>query len=159
MGNMTAKTGAGLRAMTLIAVLGLSAACSPVERFYGFAPLPQDVAAVQVGQATRDTVIDRFGPPTSTGVLGNDDFYYVSSTFRHFGPFAPRETERQVTAVSFDASGVVSNISRYGLEDGQVVVLERRVTDDGINDVTFLGQLLGAFGRVDAGTLLGEEPL
>lgn len=154
----TGKIGAGLRIVSLMVFLGAVTACAPIERFHGFTPLPQDLASVQVGQATRDTVIARFGPPTSTGVLGNDDFYYVSSTFRYFGPFAPQETERQVTAVSFDANGVVSNISRYGLEDGQVVVLERRVTEDGINDVTFLGQLLGAFGRVDAGALLGEEP-
>jgi len=35
-------------------------------------------------------------------------------------------------------------------------VLDRRVTEDGINDVTFLAQLLGSFGRIDAGQFLGE---
>ncbi|WP_439155269.1 outer membrane protein assembly factor BamE [Yoonia sp.] len=158
MSRNTGKTGILPRTAVLVAVLALSVGCSPITRFHGFAPSAQDVAAVQVGQATRDTVIANFGPPTSTGVLGNQDFYYVSSTFRHFGAFAPQETERQVTVVSFDADNVVSNISRYGLEDGQVVVLDRRVTEDGINDVTFLSQLLGAFGRVDAGALLGEAP-
>lgn len=158
MSSKTGKTVTGLRTAVFLTVLGLSAACTPMERFHGFAPTPEDMAAVQVGLSTRETVIERFGPPTSTGVLENDDFYYVSSTFRHFGPFAPKETERQVLTVSFDDNGIVRNISRYGLQDGQIVVLERRVTEDGINDVTFLGQLLGSFGRVDAGTLLGEPP-
>lgn len=158
MSSNTGKTGKGLQRAALLTVLALPIACSPIERFHGFAPAPQDVAAVQVGSATRATVIESFGPPTSVGLLDNDDFYYVSSTFRYFGPLAPQETERQVMAISFDANGVVRNISRYGLQDGQVVVLERRVTEDGINDVTFLGQLLGSFGRVDAGTLLGEAP-
>ena len=158
MSSKTVKTATGLRTAVFLTVLGLSAACTPMERFHGFAPTPEEMAAVQVGLSTRETVIERFGPPTSTGVLENDDFYYVSSTFRYFGPLAPKETERQVMAISFDANDVVRNISRYGLQDGQVVVLERRVTEDGINDVTFLGQLLGSFGRVDAGTLLGEPP-
>lgn len=155
MGIFTGKTRNGA---AILAVAALTAACTPVERFHGFAPAAADLAAVQVGQATRATVIERFGPPTSQGILGNDDFYYVSSTFRHFGAFAPEETRREVTAVSFDAGGIVSNITRYGLEDGQVVVLDRRVTEDGINDVTFLGQLLGSFGQVNTATLLGEEP-
>ena len=49
------------------------------------------------------------------------------------------------------------NIARYTMEDGQVVVLDRRVTEDGISDVSFLSQLFGSFGRMDAGTLLGER--
>ena len=151
-------TDKGLRKVVLLVGLCAPLACSPIERHHGFAPSAQDMAAVQVGSATRATVLERFGPPTSTGLLENDDFYYVSNTFRHVGPFAPEETERQVLAVSFDDAGVVTNIARYGLEDGKVVVLERRVTEDGINDVTFLGQLLGSFGRVDAGALLGEAP-
>jgi hypothetical protein len=47
------------------------------------------------------------------------------------------------------------------LEDGRVVTLDRRVTDDGIADVGVLSQLLGSFGRIDAGALLGadDDPL
>lgn len=156
MSKITSKTRTALRVATVTMVLGWVGACSPIERFHGFSPMPEDIAAVQVGQATRATVIERFGSPVSTGILGGGDFYYVTSTFRYFGAFAPKEIERQVTVVSFDSRDVVSNISRYGLEDGRVVVLDRRVTDDGINDVTFLGQMFGSFGRVDAGALLGE---
>ncbi|MBE0412852.1 outer membrane protein assembly factor BamE [Yoonia sp.] len=158
MSRHTGKPVITLRTVAMLAVLGLAGACAPIERFHGFAPSAEDQAAVQVGQATREAVIARFGPPTSVGLLGNSDYYYVSSTFRHFGAFAPQETDRQVTVVSFDSNAVVRNITRYTLQDGQVVVLDRRVTEDGINDVTFIGQLLGAFGRVDAGALLGEEP-
>ena len=84
--------------------------------------------------------------------------YYATSQFRLFGPFAPEEIDRQVLAIDFDSNDRLRNISRYTLEDGRVVVLDRRVTEDGINDVTFLSQLLGSFGRLDAGQLLGEEP-
>jgi outer membrane protein assembly factor BamE (lipoprotein component of BamABCDE complex) len=80
----------------------------------------------------------------------------VSSKFRHFGAFAPAETERQVLAISFDDAGLVSNIERFGLQDGNVIVLSRRVTDNGVRDSTFIRQLLGSIGRVNAGDFLGE---
>ncbi len=157
MGTNTGKMIIRLRAAGLVAVM-LASACTPINRFHGFSPTEAELAAVQVGQSTRENVVAAFGPPTSEGALQNDAFYYVSSQFRHFGAFAPEEVNRQVLEIDFTPDGVVRNISRYTLADGRVVVLDRRVTEDGINDVTFLGQLLGSFGRIDAGTLLGEPP-
>ena len=140
-------TGFGLAALA-------STACSPIDRFHGFAPTDAELSAVQVGQTTRDSIFADFGPPTSEGLLEDNAFYYVSSQFRHFGVLAPRELDRQVLAISFTPSGVVSNIERFTLEDSKIVTLDRRVTDDGIADVSVLSQLLGSFGRIDAGTLL-----
>ncbi len=148
---------AGQRAGALALVLGLACACTPINRYHGYAPSDSELSAVQVGQTTRDSVIASFGPPTSKGLLQNDAYYYVSSQFRHLGAFAPEEVDRQVLAISFTPSGVVSNVERFTLENGRVVTLDRRVTDDGINDVTVLSQLLGSFGRIDAGTLLGDS--
>ncbi len=157
MSRITGRTATALRAAGLLVATGM-AACTPIERFHGFVPTETDLAAVQVGEATRETVLATFGPPTTEGTLENDAFYYVSSQFRTMGPFAPEEIDRQVLEIDFAPNGVVRNITRYTLEDGQVVVLDRRVTEDGINDVTFLGQLLGSFGRIDAGALLGDDP-
>jgi hypothetical protein len=52
---------------------------------------------------------------------------------------------------------VVTGVERFGLEDGQVVSLSRRVTDDNIRDTTFVRQLLGAIGNINAGSFLGSE--
>ncbi|MEL6681276.1 MAG: outer membrane protein assembly factor BamE [Pseudomonadota bacterium] len=147
-----------LRALGIVLVLSSAAACTRMERFHGFAPSDTDLATVQVGQTTKDAVLASFGPPISDGTLDNNALYYASSTFVHFGPFAPEETDRQVVAIRFDSNDVVQNVVRYTLEDGQVVALDRRVTDDGISDVTLLQQLMRSFGRFNAGQLLGEEP-
>jgi hypothetical protein len=40
-------------------------------------------------------------------------------------------------------------VERYGLEDGQVVLLSRRVTTDNTAGVGFLRQLFGNLGRID----------
>lgn len=145
----------GLRRNVLIAATALTlVACGPVMRNHGYVPREEELANIIVGVDTRDTVADLVGPPSSAGLLNDSGYYYVASTFRHFGAFAPKEIEREVLAITFDSNGVVENIARYGLEDGQVIVLSRRVTDTGVEDRTFIRQLLGSIGRVDAGQFL-----
>ncbi|WP_341366285.1 outer membrane protein assembly factor BamE [Yoonia sp. BS5-3] len=144
-------------AMGLVLVLAVASGCTRIERFHGFTPTDADLTAVEVGQTTKDSVISAFGPPFSDSSLENNAIYYASSQFSYFGALPPEEVDRQIVAIHFDGNDVVRNVIRYTLEDGRVVGLDRRVTDDGINDVTFLGQLLGSFGRVDAGALLGED--
>ncbi|MCB1399310.1 MAG: outer membrane protein assembly factor BamE, partial [Rhodobacteraceae bacterium] len=61
---------------------------------------------------------------------------------------------RQVVAVSFTEAGLVSNVERFGLQDGQVVVLSRRVTESNIRSLGLVRQLMGSLGRVSAGQLL-----
>lgn len=143
----------GLVLATLIVGLG---ACTPLFRNHGYVPAEEDLAAILPGIDTRDTVADVVGPPTAGGVLNEGGFYYVRSRFRTFGPFEPREIEREVVAITFDAEGIVRNIERFGLEAGRVVQLNRRVTDDNLRDTTFLRQLLGNIGNFAAEDFIGE---
>jgi len=89
--------------------------------------------------------------------LANENaLFYVSSQFRHFGALTPVEVDREIVAFTFTAQDVVRNVERFTLEDGRVVALDRRVTDDGIEDVSALSQLLASIGRINPGTFLGE---
>ena len=148
---------AQMRSVMLAAALGLVVACSPVIRNHGYMPLQEDLDRIVMGEDTRDSVIAIAGPPTAGGVLAGGDIYYVASQFRHYGAIAPQEISREVLAVRFDANGVVRNIERYGLEDGRVVVLSRRVTDNNVADTTFIRQLMGNIGRVNASDFIGEN--
>ena len=155
---MTISTGTrAMRRVMLAGVLGLAVACTPMIRNHGYIPLPEDLSRVVIGQDTRESVIDIVGPPGTTGVLDGGNLYYVASQFRHYGAFAPEEINREVMVISFDAAGVLQNIERFGLEEGRVVVLSRRVTESSVRDTTFLRQLLGNVGRVNAADFLGEN--
>jgi len=156
MGNGTGKLRKAVRIAGVASCIAIAAACSPIERFHGFVPPERELAMLQVGVSSKAQVIAMFGTPMAERSLENNAIYYASSKFETLGPFAPQEVDRQVLVIEFDARDRLRNISRYTLEDGRIVILERRVTEDGINDVTFLGQLLGSFGRIDAGTFLGE---
>ncbi len=141
------------RAVLLCAVLGV-AACSSVYRNHGYVPADDQLEVIEVGVDTRETVATAVGRPTSTGVLDAGGWYYVKSRFQHFGPRAPKEIDRQVLAISFTEGGVVENIERFGLEDGRVVVLSRRITDSNIKGIGFLRQLFGNLGNFSAGDFL-----
>ena len=148
--------GTVLRRMAIVLVFCLTTACVPIYRNHGFIPFDEDLAALQVGVDTRDSVVAKVGSPTSTGVTTPTGFYYVASRFRHYGPFEPEEVDREVLAISFTSGGTLRNIERFGLENGRVVVLSRRVTDDNLPDTTFLGQLLGNIGNFDPSVLLPQ---
>lgn len=133
--------------------LALSA-CAPIIRQHGYVPPEEDLAALTVGKDTRESVAAAVGRPSTEGILDNSGWYYVESRFRHFGAAAPREIEREVVAISFDARGRVANIERFGLEDGRAVVLSRRVTDSNVKGLSFIQQLMGNFGRLTADQII-----
>jgi outer membrane protein assembly factor BamE (lipoprotein component of BamABCDE complex) len=137
--------GAGTLAALALAVL---AACAPIVRNHGYIPNEADLELLTVGVDTRETVAAAVGTPSAGGVISDGNYYYVRSRWETRGPFAPREVDRQVLAISFDEAGVVENIERFGLQDGRVVPLSRRVTETNIRNISFLGQLLRNFGRI-----------
>ena len=140
--------GARMAAVALGLVLGL-ASCGEVSRSHGFVPSDDQLEAVVVGRDTRATVETILGIPGSTGLVADEGWFYVRSTFEDGTYRALREVDREVVAVSFDTEGVVTNVERFGLEDGQVVALSRRVTDDNTAGIGFLRQLFGNLGRID----------
>lgn len=147
----------GIAIPALAAALAFSlAACSPITRDYGYAPSDADLEDVVIGVDTRDTLADVVGAPSAAGVMRDSAWYYVASRWEARGPLAPEEVEREVVAVSFDQTGVVTNIERFGLAEGQVIALNRRVTEDNIKGVSFLRQLLGNVGNLTAEQLLDQ---
>jgi outer membrane protein assembly factor BamE (lipoprotein component of BamABCDE complex) len=129
------------------------AACAATFRNHGYVPNEEDLAQVSVGVDTRDTVADIIGAPSSAGVLNDSGYYYVRSRVKHFAWQRPQVTERQVVAISFNQAGIVENIGRYGLQDGKVVPLARRITRNG-QDVNFIKKLLSNVGNFSASDVL-----
>jgi len=150
--------GFGMRHVKRIARVGLGislalalSACVASYRNHGYIPPDELLEEIVVGIDTRDSVEETAGPPSSAGILSESGYYYVRSRVRSFAYQAPRVVERQVLAITFDEAGVVNNIERFGLEDGRVVTLERRVTETSVVDRTFLRQLISAIGRIGPG--------
>lgn len=144
-----------MRLAVLAAVICATTACTAQFRNHGYIPPEDDLSQIVVGIDTRDTVADVVGTPSTAGVVNDSGYYYVRSRVRSYAYQRPKVIERQVLAISFDSVGVVTNIERFGLEDGQVVPLSRRVTRSNTADISFLRQLLSNLGNFNAGDFLG----
>ncbi|MCX7288839.1 MAG: outer membrane protein assembly factor BamE [Rhodobacterales bacterium] len=146
----------GLRHMAtaLLAAAALSA-CTPIIRNHGYVPTQDELALVEIGVDTRETVGQKIGRPSTSGLLNDEGWYYVQSQYRVVGPREPKEIERQVLVVTFNEAGTVENIAKFGLEDGKVVEISRRVTETNIKGITVIQQLLGSFGQIRAEDVTG----
>jgi len=140
----------------LIAAVLFVAACSTVYRNHGYVPTEQDLALIEVGVDTRETVTEKIGRPSASGLLNDVGWFYVQSRWAYRGAFEPREIERQVVSVTFSESGRVENIERFGLERGKVVPISRRVTESNVRGLSLIQQLLGSFGRVGPAAFAGD---
>ena len=152
---LTARQVSRKQCLALVLV-ALVAACAPVYRNHGYMPSEDELALVEVGKDTRESVGQKIGRPSTSGLLNDVGWFYVQSRYKHFGPREPKEIDRQVLAVTFNEAGTVQNIARYGLEDGRVVEISKRVTETNVKGLSFIQQILGNFGRVQAGDFLGE---
>lgn len=149
-----AKAAFGMRmALAGLALLAASA-CSDITRMHGYTPDDAALENVVVGRDTRDSVAAKVGRPAAGGLMADGGWYYVQSSWVQRGPLAPRETDREVLAISFDSAGRVENIERFGLEDGTVVPLSRRVTDTNIKGLGLVQQLMGNLGRFNPGQFI-----
>ena len=141
----------------LVSVIGglflLLTACMPIQRNHGYIPTDEDLALLQVGVDTRESVGATIGRPAASGLLGDEAWYYIQSTWRTIGAAEPVETDREVVAISFGASGLVENIERFGLEQGRIVPISRRVTTTNIRGKGVLAQIFGNIGRLNTDNL------
>ena len=154
--SVLAACRASRKGCLLVALVVSVSACSAVYRNHGYVPTEQDLALIEVGKDTRQSVGEKIGRPSTSGLLNDEGWFYVQSRYKHFGPRQPQEIERQVLAVTFSEAGTVENIARYGLEDGKVVQISRRVTEPNVKGLSFIQQILGSFGRLQAGDILPD---
>lgn len=131
-----------------LTLCGVLVGCSPITRSYGYTPSELDLAELTVGSDTKESVALSIGSPSNASMTDQNTWYYFSSLHRTNGAFTPQEVERQIVAISFTESGSLANVERFGLQDGQVVTLSRRVTNPAVRNSTFLRQLFDSLGNI-----------
>ncbi len=145
-----------VRVVFVMGCCALLMACSATYRNHGYVPSDEQLENVIVGVDTRGSVEDIIGRPSSTGVLQEGGWYYIASRVKHRTYHPPQVVERELLAISFDGQDVVSNIERFGLEDGRVITLSRRVTSSGVKGQGFIAQIIGNFGNFNLSDFTGE---
>jgi len=151
MSSFSAKANKTIAVLSCVMLL---ASCSATYEYHGYAPSDAELENVIVGADTRETVEEIIGKPTTTGALKDGNWYYVSSKVRNYTYHAPKEVKRELVAVSFDKNDVVSNIERFGLKDGRIITLNRRVTSEAVKGPSVLSQVISNIGNVDLGQVI-----
>src|SRR5262249_17526054 len=126
--------------------LATGAACAPITTYSGFLQdrnnAPQDP---QVGVDTRETVQQRFGTPSTTEVLQQDSWYYISAVQQRVAFYTPHITDRHVMVVRFQGDTVAA-VEKYGMERGRVVNYDSHATPTRGRELGILEQMLGTIG-------------
>lgn len=143
----------GAKALLGLVLLAM-VACSPIFSNHGYVPADDELAQLQVGVDTRDSVAQKVGRPSLEGLLNDQGWFYVQSRFRQVGPKAPVEIDRQVVALTFAENGKLENVERFGLEKGRVVPISRRVTQTNVRSAGVVRQLMSSVGRLRADQLV-----
>ena len=135
---------APLVAAVAIAALG---ACSPRVDVRGNLPDSEIVDTIKVGQSTKDIVQELLGTPSTIATTDNEVWYYIGEKTETVAFFSPTVLDRKVLEIRFDENARVTQVARYGLEDGKDVSLVGRETPTRGKELGFVEQLIGNIGR------------
>ena len=150
---MQIQLGAMVKSISASLIFTILAACTATYTDHGYVPTDVELGNVVVGADSRNSLGEAIGSPSSTGVLSNSAWYYISSRVRYFTYRKPETIGRTIVAISFDENDRVSNIERFSLEDGNVISFSRRATSSGVQGTKFFNQMIRSLGNFGASNL------
>jgi outer membrane protein assembly factor BamE (lipoprotein component of BamABCDE complex) len=133
-----------------IAVLGLAGGCTALRSHQGYIIDADLVNSVQPGVDNRTSVIQTLGKPSFASQFNNGEWYYVARDSRNLAYMNPKAKSQVTLKIAFDQQGVVSNITRTGLDQVASVRPYRKVTPTLGRKRSFFEELFGNIGSVGA---------
>ena len=122
-------------------------ACAGDIAKHGHVFADEDLAQVKEGMS-RDQVILALGTPDTKSTVGQEAFYYISTTTKRSAAFlSPSIVDRRVVAVYFDKKDVVARIANYGLQDGKIIDVVKRETPSRGSEDGLLKEIFRNIGR------------
>jgi outer membrane protein assembly factor BamE (lipoprotein component of BamABCDE complex) len=139
------------RHLPSVAVVALAIAllggCAKDIDARGNLPPPEALAQLSIGEQTRQDVRGLLGTPATTAVFDDETWYYISAHTTQYAFYPNHELDRTVYAISFDERGILKNVRKLGLEDGQNVNIASRETPTKGREFSLIEQLIGNLGR------------
>ena len=135
---------ANLTAASLAAML---IGCSPTTHTHGYTPRSAELDEIAIGQDTRESLQQKLGRPSTISAFTDEDWYYISVKTETLAFYKPEVVDQTVVTVTFNQDGRVSEVNRFGMEDGQVIDLVTRTTPTSGRKLTILQQIFSNVGR------------
>lgn len=122
------------------------AGCVMQEERRGHLFVAADIQQIQPGM-TQDQVQGVLGTPDTTSTVGNQAFYYISSTAKGAAFLEPTEVDRKILAVYFNPVGTVQQVANYTMQDGKVIDIVGRETGSAVGDKSLIEKLFKGVGK------------
>lgn len=101
---------------------------------------------------TKAQTVDLLGEPSFQNKIGADDFYIYSKIVKKSQMFFdPKEVDRDLYVVSFNAAGIVTDVQHLTMKNGQNVAFDGTISPVRGKELSVMEQLVKNFGRYDAG--------
>ncbi|MGN6817142.1 MAG: outer membrane protein assembly factor BamE [Sphingomonas sp.] len=133
-----------------IAVLGLAGGCTALRSHQGYIIDADLVNSVQPGVDNRTSVLQTLGKPSFASQFNGGEWYYIARDSRNLAYLNPRAKSQLTLKIAFDQQGVVSNITRTGLDQVSSIRPYGKVTPTLGRKRSFFEELFGNIGSVGA---------
>jgi outer membrane protein assembly factor BamE (lipoprotein component of BamABCDE complex) len=140
-----------LRPLVFAAALATLAGCGFPVNQRGNLPKPDLLAQIRPGVTDKNSVKALIGTLSSIAAFDGDTWYYISKEEKQIAFLKPVVENQQVYVIHFNDKGVVSDVSHRGLDDAQSMTMNPDATPAPGREFTFLEQLIGNFGKFNAG--------
>jgi outer membrane protein assembly factor BamE (lipoprotein component of BamABCDE complex) len=132
--------------LAVLAFMLLTAGCVKSTKLVGYTNEGAKFNEIQVGKATKSTITNDFGSPSSVSTYGDEIWYYISTEQENVAFFTPKIKSQNVVAIAFSGD-TVKSVNQYNKNDAQKVKISSDYTKTDGQDAGVLGQLLGNVGR------------
>ncbi len=122
-------------------------ACAPKIDKRGHVDVQKNLEKITVGRSYRQDVMQLLGSPSTASTFGEERWYYVTAEREAFGFLAPEITRQQVTQITFNEDGMVTDIQKRSIKDRRDIEITQDTTPTEGHELGFFEQLLGNVGR------------
>ena len=137
-------------ACTLLLLAGAAAGCAPTVSNHGHRLDMSVVDQIQPGETSREQVARLLGSPSAVGTFGDKSWYYVAQRTERMTFYQENVAAQDVLRIDFDEQGLVSDVSRRGLETARAVNPADEKTRTLGNELTIVQQFVGNIGRFNS---------
>ena len=141
------------RIMALTAMgsaLTLTGACVPLRSHQGYIIDADLMNSVQPGVDNRNSVLKVLGKPSFASQFNQGDWYYIARDSRNLAYLKPKAASQFTLKVSFTDAGVVSSMTRTGVDRVATITPYGKTTPTLGRKRSFFEELFGNIGAVGA---------
>lgn len=140
-----------------MAAVALTGGCTSLRSHQGYLIDTDLVNSVQPGVDNRASVLQTLGKPSFTSQFNTGDWYYIARDSKNLAYLKPKPSAQLTLKISFNQAGVVSGITRMGMEQISSINPDGKTTPTLGKKRGFFEELFGNIGAVGtAGAGAGE---